>query len=131
MLADDGTPASVAVLSASMEYGMRRIKDVRQRLNITVAMVPPKFVCQIEQRCHRALKAQVSSERMEQWKSLEYETALTDQMFEALCRCFPRGMLPAWRGIEEYAEKSRTLRIAGTDGFNCKHFVSQAVERGA
>ena len=41
MLDDDGTPAGVdAVLSATMEYGMRRIKDVRQRLNITVAMVP-------------------------------------------------------------------------------------------
>jgi hypothetical protein len=45
MLDDDGNPACVdVVLSATMEYGMRRIKDVGQRLNITVAMVPPKFV---------------------------------------------------------------------------------------
>ena len=27
-----------------IRYGMRRIKDSRQRLNITMAMVPPKFV---------------------------------------------------------------------------------------
>jgi hypothetical protein len=42
----------------------------------------------------------------------KYETALTAQIFEALRRCFPRGMLPAWRAIEEYAEQSRTQRIA-------------------
>ncbi len=70
-----------------MEYGMRRIKDVGQRLNITVAMVPPKFVRQIEQGCHSTLKAQVRRERMEQWKSLKYETVLTEQTFEALRRC--------------------------------------------
>ena len=74
---------------------MRRIKDVRQRLNITVAMVPPKFVLQIEQGRLRALKAQVCSERMEQWKCRKYETALTEQTFEALRRCFPHGILPA------------------------------------
>ncbi len=97
---------------------MLSIKDVGQRLNITVAMVPPKFVRQIEQGCRRALKprcaarAEVRSERMEQWKSLRYETALTAQIFEALRRCFARGMLPAWRAIEEYAEQSRTQRIA-------------------
>ena len=61
-----------------------------QRLNITLATVPPKSV--IEQGCHRqrALKAQVRSERMEQWKSLKYEMALTEQTVEALRRCFPR-----------------------------------------
>ena len=113
MLGGDGTPAGVdAVLRETMEDGMRRIKDVGQRLRITVAMVPPKFVRQIEQECRRALKAEVRSERMEQWKSLKYETALTEQTFEALRRCFPRGMLPAWRAIEEYAEQSRTQRIA-------------------
>ncbi len=86
-LDDDGNPASVdAVLSATIECGMRRIKDVVQRLNITVAIVQPKFVVQIEQRCHRELKAQVFSERMEQWKSLKYETALKEQTFEALHR---------------------------------------------
>ncbi len=42
ILDDDGNPAGVdAVLSATMQYGMRRIKDVGQHLNITVAMVPP------------------------------------------------------------------------------------------
>ncbi len=67
MVDDDGSPASVdAVLSATMNYGMLRIKDVGQRLNITVAMVPLNFARQIEQGCHRALKAQVRSERMEQ-----------------------------------------------------------------
>ncbi len=60
-LDDDGNPASVdAVLSAPIECGMRRIKDVVQRLNITVAIVQPKFM--VEQRCHRKLKAQVYSE---------------------------------------------------------------------
>ena len=29
------------------------------------------------------LKAEVRNERMEQWKSLKYETALTEQTFEA------------------------------------------------
>ena len=87
-----------------MEYGMRRIKDVRQRLNVTVAMVPPKFVRQIEQGRHRALKAQVRrSERVEQWESLKRETALTEQTFR---RCFPRGMLPAWRAAIEEASPS-------------------------
>ncbi len=85
MLGDDGNPASidaVTVLSTTMEYGiMRRIKDVGQRLNITVAMVPPKFVRGIEQGCHRVLMAQVRSERMEQWTSLKYEAALTEQTF--------------------------------------------------
>jgi hypothetical protein len=70
MLDDDGNPAGVdAVLGATIEYRMQRIKDVRQRLNITVAIMPPKFVRQIEQGCPRALKAQVRSERMEQWKT--------------------------------------------------------------
>ena len=50
-------------------------------LNITVAMVPPKSVRQIEPGCRRALKAEVCSERMEQWKSLKYETVLTEQTF--------------------------------------------------
>ncbi len=110
---DDSTPAGVdALLRATIEYWMSSIKDMGQRFNITVAMVPPKYVRQIEQGCHRALKAKVRSERMEQWKSLKYETALTEQTFEALRRCFPRGMLPAWRAIEEYAEQSRKQRIA-------------------
>jgi hypothetical protein len=90
---NDGTPAGVdTVLNATimMDYGIRRIKDVRQRLYIIVAIMPPRFVCQIEQGCHRALKAKVQSERMEQWKCLNYETALTKQTFEALHRCFPR-----------------------------------------
>ena len=66
MLGGDGTSAGVdAVLRATMEYGMRRIKDAGQRLRITVAMVPPKFVRQIQQECRRALKAEVRSERME------------------------------------------------------------------
>ena len=86
MPGDDGTPAGVdAVLRATMEYGKRRIKDAGQRLRITVAMVPPKLVRQIEQECRRALKAEVRSERMEQpeWESLKYETVLTEQTFEA------------------------------------------------
>ncbi len=41
-------------------------------------MVPPKFVRQIEQGCLRALKAQVRSERLEQWKNYKYESALTE-----------------------------------------------------
>ena len=111
MLDDDGTPAGAdAVLSATMEYrdGMRRIKDalmwrimhVRQRINITVAMVPPRSLRQIEPGCLRALKAQERSERMEQWKSLKYETALTKQ---ALRRFFPRGM-ESDQGFKEYVE---------------------------
>jgi hypothetical protein len=56
MLDDDCNRASMdAVLRL-----MLRIKDVGQRLNITVATVLPKFVRQIEQGCHRALKAQVT-----------------------------------------------------------------------
>jgi hypothetical protein len=62
--------------------------------------------------CHCVLKAQVRSERMEQWKSLKFETALTEQKFEALCRCFPRCRLPAWRAIDEYGEQLCTQRIA-------------------
>jgi hypothetical protein len=59
----------------------------------------------------------------QQWKSLKYEPALTEQTFEAFRRCFPRGMLPAWRAIEEYAEQSRTQRIAESQ-------ASLAWERG-
>jgi hypothetical protein len=39
MLDDDGNLAGVdTVLSATMEFGMQRIKDVGQRLTITVAI---------------------------------------------------------------------------------------------
>ena len=82
-----------------------------QRLNITVAMVPPTFARQIEPACNRALKAQLPSERMEQWRNLQYETALTEPTFEALRKCFPRCMLQVWRVIKEYAGQSRTQRI--------------------
>ncbi len=57
------------------------------------------------------------SERMEQWKNLKYESALTEPTFEALRKWFPRGMLPSWRAIEEYAEQSRTQRIAESQLF--------------
>ncbi len=50
-----------------------------------MAIVPPKFVRQIEQARSRP---QVRSERMEQWKGLKHETALTEQTFEALRWCF-------------------------------------------
>ena len=47
MPGDDGTPAGVdAVLRATMEYGMRRIKDVGQRINITMTMMQDKSMRQ-------------------------------------------------------------------------------------